>query len=95
MLVDARRSDDPGQKKQPPFFDETEIAKYVEGRNVKVLAVMTKSDKLPKHERKLALAQVQRALGMPADRGLGHRRRRARRAVAPSGRCLGAAGLIG
>ncbi len=51
MLVDARRSDDPCVKKQPPFFDETEIVKYVQGRNIKGLAVMTKSDKLPKHER--------------------------------------------
>ncbi|HEX4460773.1 MAG TPA: ribosome biogenesis GTP-binding protein YihA/YsxC [Polyangia bacterium] len=66
MLVDARRSDDPGVKGQPPFFDETEIVKYIQGRNVKVFAVMTKADKLPKHERKLALAQVQRSLGMPA-----------------------------
>ena len=30
-----------------------------------VLAVMTKADKLPKHERKPALEKMKRALGLP------------------------------
>jgi GTP-binding protein EngB required for normal cell division len=49
----------------PPYFDETEIAKYVQPRGVFVLAVMTKADKLAKHERKPALDKLKRALGLP------------------------------
>ena len=56
LLVDPRR--DAG-------IDETEIAKYVAGRGVLVLAVMTKADKLAKHERKPALDKLKRALGLP------------------------------
>jgi GTP-binding protein len=56
LLVDPRR--DAG-------LDETEIAKYVHDRGVLVLAVMTKADKLPKHERKPALEKIKRALGLP------------------------------
>ncbi|HEX6836004.1 MAG TPA: ribosome biogenesis GTP-binding protein YihA/YsxC [Polyangia bacterium] len=56
LLVDPRR--DAG-------LDETEIAKYVAGRGVLVLTVMTKADKLAKHERKPALDKLKRALGLP------------------------------
>jgi GTP-binding protein len=56
LLVDPRR--DAG-------LDETEIAKYVATRGVLVLAVMTKADKLAKHERKPALQKLGRALGLP------------------------------
>jgi GTP-binding protein len=56
LLVDPRR--DAG-------LDETEIAKYVAGRGVLVIAVMTKADKLAKHERKPALQKLGRALGLP------------------------------
>ena len=49
----------------PPLFDETEIAKYVQPRGVLVIAVMTKADKLSKHERKPALDKLKRALGLP------------------------------
>lgn len=56
LLVDPRR--DVG-------IDETEIAKYVQSRGVLVLAVMTKADKLAKHERKPALDKLKRALGLP------------------------------
>jgi GTP-binding protein len=57
MLVDPRR--DPG-------IDETEIVRYVSERGVSVLPVMTKADKLSKHERKPALQAVGRALGRAA-----------------------------
>ena len=57
LLVDPRR--DAG-------LDETEIIKYVADRGVLVLAVMTKADKLPKHERKPALEKLKRALAHPA-----------------------------
>ena len=56
LLVDPRREQG---------IDETEIAKYVAERGVLVLAVMTKADKLPKHERKPALEKIKRALGLP------------------------------
>jgi len=55
LLVDPRR--DMG-------LDETEIAKYVMERGVLVIAVMTKADKLKKHERKPALQKLERALGL-------------------------------
>jgi GTP-binding protein len=55
LLVDPRR--DIG-------LDETEIAKYVMERGVLVVAVMTKADKLKKHERKPALHKLERALGL-------------------------------
>jgi GTP-binding protein len=57
LLVDPRRE---------AGLDETEIAKYVGERGVLILAVMTKADKLPKHERKPALEKIKRALGLPA-----------------------------
>ena len=47
-------------------LDESEIVKYVAARGVFVIPVMTKADKLAKHERKPALAALQRALGLPA-----------------------------
>ena len=46
-------------------LDETEILKYVTGRGVFVIAVMTKADKLSKHERKPALEKLKRELGVP------------------------------
>jgi GTP-binding protein len=56
LLVDPRR--DVG-------LDETEIVKYVQARGVLVQAVMTKADKLSKHERKPLLEKCKRALGVP------------------------------
>ena len=60
LLVDPRRD---ASRHEPPYFDETELVKYVTERGVAVLAVMTKVDKLPKHERKPALERMKRALG--------------------------------
>jgi GTP-binding protein len=54
LLFDARRDDS--------LFDEIEIVKYVAARGVIVLPVMTKVDKLAKHERKPALVRLRRAL---------------------------------
>jgi GTP-binding protein len=65
LLVDPRREAG-ARERESLYFDETEIAKYVAERGVLVLAVMTKADKLKKHERKPALQKVERALGMPA-----------------------------
>jgi GTP-binding protein len=56
LLVDPRRE---------IGLDETEIVKYVQSRGVFVQAVMTKADKLPKHERKPILEKLKRALGVP------------------------------
>jgi GTP-binding protein len=56
MLVDPRRE---------IGLDETEIVKYVKARGVFVQAVMTKADKLSKHERKPAVEKIQRALATP------------------------------
>jgi len=58
MLIDPRRE---------VGLDETEIVRYVSERgDVTVIPVMTKADKLPKHERKPALALLGKALGRPA-----------------------------
>ncbi len=75
LLVDSRREADWREPKGarrggtgeavPPLFDETEIVKYVRSRGVFVLAVMTKADKLAKHERKPAVEKLKRALGLP------------------------------
>jgi GTP-binding protein len=56
LLVDPRR--DIG-------LDETEIVKYVAERGVFVIAVMTKADKLSKHERKPAMEKIKKVLGLP------------------------------
>ena len=56
LLVDPRRE---------VGLDETEIARYVATRGVLVIAVMTKADKLKKHERKPVLEKLRRALGLP------------------------------
>jgi GTP-binding protein len=56
LLVDPRRE---------LGLDETEIVKYVQARGVFVIAVMTKADKLAKHERKPAMEKIKRALGLP------------------------------
>jgi GTP-binding protein len=60
ILVDARREDE--WRTPEGLFDETEICKYVSARGVVVLPVMTKADKLAKHERKPALARLHKAL---------------------------------
>jgi GTP-binding protein len=58
MLLDPRRE---------VGLDETEIVRYVSEREgVAVLPVMTKADKLSKHERKPTLAQLGKELGRPA-----------------------------
>jgi GTP-binding protein len=56
LLVDPRRA---------VGLDESEIVKYVAGRGVFVQIVMTKADKLAKHERKPALEAIKKALGLP------------------------------
>jgi GTP-binding protein len=55
LLVDPRRE---------AGLDETEIVKYVQARGVFVIPVMTKADKLAKHERKPAADKLKRALGL-------------------------------
>lgn len=62
MLVDARRRDE--WDAPDALLDESEIVKYVAARGVFVIVVMTKADKLAKHERKPALDQLRRALGL-------------------------------
>jgi GTP-binding protein len=54
LLIDPRRE---------VGLDETEIAKYVMERGVFVIVVMTKADKLKKHERKPVVQKLERALG--------------------------------
>jgi GTP-binding protein len=60
LLVDPRRPVGPGG-----MIDETEIVKYVAARGVFVQVVMTKADKLAKHERKPALETLKKAFGLP------------------------------
>jgi GTP-binding protein len=54
LLVDARRGAE---------LDETEIRRWLSERGVAVLPVMTKADKLPKHERGPAAERLRRQLG--------------------------------
>jgi GTP-binding protein EngB required for normal cell division len=44
------------------MIDETELAKWIGGRGVAVLPVLTKADKLAKHERLPAVERARRAL---------------------------------
>ena len=44
-------------------IDETEIAKWLRGRGVALIPVMTKADQLKKHERKPAAEKLRAALG--------------------------------
>ncbi len=54
LLCDARRGAE---------IDETELAHYLRDRGVTVIAVMTKCDKLSKHERRPAAEALKRQLG--------------------------------
>jgi GTP-binding protein len=54
LLCDARRGVE---------LDETELNHYLNDRGVTVIPVMTKADKLSKHERRPAADAVRRALG--------------------------------
>jgi GTP-binding protein len=54
LLVDARRG---------PELDETELASWLRGRGVDVIPVMTKADKLSKHERIPCAESMREALG--------------------------------
>jgi GTP-binding protein len=56
LLIDPRRE---------VGLDETEIVKYVQDRGVFVQGVMTKADKLSKHERKPILEKLRKELGAP------------------------------
>jgi len=53
LLIDARRG---------PELDETELARYIAGRGVAVVPVVTKADKLAKHERRPVADAAQRTL---------------------------------
>jgi GTP-binding protein len=57
LLVDARRGAE---------LDERELAPWIARRGVAVVPVLTKSDRLAKHERKLAAEAASRALGAKA-----------------------------
>src|SRR6476620_9414287 len=56
LLVDGRRGAE---------LDETELHHYLSDRGVAVIPVVTKADKLSKHERKPAADNVRRQLGKP------------------------------
>jgi GTP-binding protein len=55
LLVDARRVDD--------VFDERELLGWIVARGVRAIVVMTKADKLSKHERQPAAERLGKALG--------------------------------
>lgn len=65
LLVDARRVVDLGGAREasPALIEETELARWLAGRGVQVIPVLTKADKLAKHERKPAAERAQAALG--------------------------------
>jgi GTP-binding protein len=54
LLVDARRGAE---------LDETEIARWLDERGVRVIPVLTKADKLAKHERRPAADRLRKELG--------------------------------
>jgi GTP-binding protein len=54
LIVDARRGAE---------LDETELARWLRERGVAVLPVVTKADKLSKHERRPAVERVRQQLG--------------------------------
>ncbi|MSP59110.1 MAG: YihA family ribosome biogenesis GTP-binding protein [Myxococcales bacterium] len=54
LLVDARRDVE---------IDERELAPWIAARGVRVIPVITKADKLSKHERPLAADKLRRTLG--------------------------------
>jgi GTP-binding protein len=56
LLMDARRGAE---------LDETELSKWLMNRNVVVVPVATKADKLSKHERKPAGEKIGHAIGVP------------------------------
>jgi GTP-binding protein len=58
LLVDARRVDEPDG-----LFDEVELGRWMTGRGIDVIVVMTKADKLRKHERRPAAERLRRLLG--------------------------------
>jgi GTP-binding protein len=58
LLVDARRVDEPGG-----LFDEAELGRWIAERRIEVIVVMTKADKLRKHERRPAADRLYRLLG--------------------------------
>ena len=63
LLVDPRRvperpSDDPDA-----LLDERDLYHWIAGRGVAVIAVLTKCDKLAKHERALVAERLRKALG--------------------------------
>lgn len=61
LLLDPRREVGP---------EELELAAWVQGRGVEILPVVTKADKLAKHERLPAKERLARELGAPAARVL-------------------------
>jgi GTP-binding protein len=56
LLCDARRG---------PELDETELATWLTDLGIEVIPVMTKADKLAKHERQPAAQRMRAALGRP------------------------------
>lgn len=63
LLIDARRADD-------PLDEEAELARWLGERGVEVVPVVTKADKLAKHERLPARDRIARRLGAPPARVL-------------------------
>jgi GTP-binding protein len=61
MLFDGRRVLDP--RAAELLFDETELLAYLSGLGRAVIPVITKADKLSKHERKPAAAALGRLVG--------------------------------
>jgi GTP-binding protein len=56
LIMDLRRGAE---------LDETELYRWLGERGVAVIPVATKADKVPKHARKPAAAEIARALGRP------------------------------
>jgi GTP-binding protein EngB required for normal cell division len=61
LLCDGRRAAAPDA--DALLHDEAEIGRYVRAQGRQVIPVLTKADKLSKHERKPTALQLQRLLG--------------------------------
>ena len=63
LLVDARRIPSNKEEETDALIDERELLPWIASRGVKVVPVITKADKLAKHERAIAADRLKRLIG--------------------------------
>ena len=65
LLCDARRIPDGKEVDDDAILDELELAPWIAKRGVAVIPVITKADKLAKHERVVTVARLRQLIGAP------------------------------